>query len=533
MPASPPTRSHLAILWFRQDLRLADNAALNAALTGADTILPIYILNDLAPPNGDRWDRLGGAAAWWLHDSLQSLAEALASRGAKLCLRRGDPAEILASLAQQTKAASIHAGFCAEPGWRAQDDRLEHLLAETGTRLIRHQNARLFDPAGIKTKTGGIYGMFTPFANATAALGDPPQPTPAPASIPAPAKPPHSDTLASWELRPTRPDWAGGLRDTWTPGEPAAQARAAQFLKGAASGYDTGRNLPGQDLTSRLSPHLHWGEISPAALWHAIRRRKLGPGEQTYLRELVWRDFAGYLLWHQPQLADAALRPEFEDLPWRADATGLRAWQRGQTGVPIVDAGMRQLWQIGWMHNRVRMITASYLVKHLLIDWRAGAAWFWDTLVDADLASNSTNWQWVAGTGIDSQPFFRVFNPVTQGQKFDPDGAYVREYVPELADLPDRYLHAPWTAPADVLQHAGVTLGRTYPAPLIDLNAGRERALAVYRAAAKAGAGKAGAGKVDEADAEPTPAGSAAVTATPAKAKSAKAGTPRAGAGRR
>ena len=254
---------------------------------------------------------------------------------------------------------------------------------------------------------------------------------------------------------------------------------------------DTGRNLPGQDLTSRLSPHLHWGEISAVGLWHRIRAKKLGLGEQTFLRELIWRDFAAYLLWHKPQLPDAALRPEFENLPWRDDAPGLRAWQRGQTGVPIVDAGMRQLWQLGWMHNRVRMITASYLVKHLLIDWRAGQAWFWDTLVDADLAANATNWQWVAGTGIDSQPYFRVFNPVTQGQKFDPDGAYVRQYVPELAGLPDRFLHAPWTAPAPVLQQAGVTPGRTYPNPLIDLNAGRERALAVYRKAAKEGAAHA------------------------------------------
>ncbi len=487
MPIPLTERPPLAILWFRQDLRLADNAALAAALSTAGTILPLYVLNDLTPPQGDPWDRIGGASAWWLHASLQSLADSLAARGATLCLRRGDPAAILAKLAAENGATTIHAGICAEPGWRAADDRLAALLAPTPTRLVHHQNTRLFSPDQIRTKTGGIYGMFTPFANALRALGDPAAPLPAPKRIPGPAKPPASDRLANWALRPTRPDWAAGLRATWTPGEATAQSRAATFLANAASAYHTGRNIPGQDLTSRLSPHLHWGEISPASLWHAIRTRELGQGEQTFLNELIWRDFAAYLLWHKPQLAHAALRPEFDSVH-RTDPAALRAWQRGLTGVPIVDAGMRQLWQIGWMHNRVRMITASYLVKHLLLDWREGAAWFWDTLVDADLPANSTNWQWVAGTGIDSQPFFRVFNPVTQGQKFDPEGTYVRTYVPELAALPNRLIHTPWTAPADVLQQAGVTLGRTYPSPLIDLTAGRERALTAYRRAAQAGA---------------------------------------------
>ncbi len=487
MPKHKSEQPRTAILWYRQDLRLADHGALAAALAAAETILPIYVLNDLTPPRGDRWDRLGGASAWWLHASLQSLAGSLAARGAQLCLRRGDPAAILAQLAAQTGAETIHAGLCAEPGWRAADERLTALLDGTPTRLVHHHTARLFPPDQIRTKTGGVYGMFTPFANALRALGDPPKPLPTPRRVPGLAKPPARDTLADWKLLPTRPDWAGGLRATWTPGEATAQSRAANFLSRAAANYHTGRNIPGQDLTSRLSPHLHWGEISPASLWHAIRKRKLGQGEQTFLNELIWRDFAGYLLWHKPQLAHTALRPEFASVH-RTDPASLRAWQRGLTGVPIVDAGMRQLWRIGWMHNRVRMIAASYLVKHLLIDWRKGAAWFWDTLVDADLSSNSTNWQWVAGTGIDSQPFFRVFNPVSQGQKFDPEGAYVRAYVPELAALPDRYLHAPWTAPVPVLQQAGVILGRTYPSPLIDLTAGRARALTAYRRAAQAGA---------------------------------------------
>jgi deoxyribodipyrimidine photo-lyase len=474
---------HAAILWFRQDLRLSDNAALRGALAEAAAILPVFIL----PERQSSWP-MGGASAWWLHFSLERLGEALAARGAPLCLRRGDPAQIVAALADTVDAESVHIGHCAEPAWRLEDDQLERLLEKAGRRLVRHRNTRLFDPDGIRTKTGGIYGMFTPFANAVRAMGDPPPPTQTPAAIPGLPKPPPSDTLADWRLLPTKPDWAGGLRQAWTPGEPAAQTRAKLFLKQAVSQYDTGRNLPGQDLTSRLSPHLHWGEISAVWLWHAIKRHQPGPGAQTFLNELIWRDFAAYLLWHKPRLPDAALRPEFDKLPWRRDPKALRAWQRGQTGVPIVDAGMRQLWQTGWMHNRVRMIAASFLVKHLLIDWREGAAWFWDTLVDADLAANSTNWQWVAGTGIDSQPFFRVFNPVTQGQKFDPDGAYVRAFVPEIAGLPDRFLHAPWSAPADLLDSAGFRLGRDYPHPLIDLAAGRQRALDTYKRTVREGA---------------------------------------------
>jgi deoxyribodipyrimidine photo-lyase len=476
--AEQPT---VSILWFRQDLRLSDNAALTAALGAADRILPVFVLPVFALPDEPTPWSLGAASAWWLHHSLERLAESLAARGARLILRRGDPAAIIADLAAQHGAATIHAGICAEPAWRAQDARLAALLAPSGRAFHRHRNTRLFDPDTIRTRTGGIYGMFTPFANAVRAMGDPPPPTRTPAAIPGLEPAPPSDSLAAWRLLPTRPDWAGGLRDAWTPGEPAAQARAKHFLSQAVHGYATGRNLPGQDLTSRLSPHLHWGEISAVWLWHAIRRHPIGEGERVFLNELIWRDFAAYLLWHKPQLPDAALRPEFENLPWRNDPAGLRAWQRGRTGIPIVDAGMRQLWLTGWMHNRVRMIAASFLVKHLLIDWRAGEAWFWDTLVDADLPANSTNWQWVAGTGIDSQPFFRVFNPLTQGQKFDPDGAYVRAFVPELASLPGKHIHAPWAAPAPVLAAAGITLGRTYPKPLIDLAAGRARALDTYR----------------------------------------------------
>jgi deoxyribodipyrimidine photo-lyase len=470
----------VAILWFRQDLRLSDNAALQAACAAADRVLPVYVL-----PDGPADWGLGGASAWWLHHSLASLAAALAEKGASLCLRRGKPADIIAGLAETHGAGTVHAGICAEPALRAQDDELAARLDRSGRALVLHRNARLFDPDGIRTKAGGIYGMYTPFANAVMAQGDPPAPLRTPKAIPGLDRAPPSDRLEDWGLLPAKPDWAGGLRDAWVPGEAAAQKRATWFVRDAAGGYDTGRNLPGQDLTARLSPHLHWGELSPVWLWHAIRRRQSRAGAQggeaVFLRELIWREFAGYLLWHKPSMPDAPLRPGFEKLPWRRDRAQLRAWQQGRTGVPIVDAGMRQLWQTGWMHNRVRLITASFLVKHLLIDWREGETWFWDTLVDADLPNNSMNWQWMAGTGIDSQPFFRVFNPVSQGEKFDRDGAYVRHFVPELARLPDRHLHAPWGAPDTVLAEAGVTLGRDYPRLIVDLAAGRQRALDTYR----------------------------------------------------
>jgi deoxyribodipyrimidine photo-lyase len=462
-----------ALLWFRQDLRLLDNPALDAALLAAPHVQPVYILADDAP--------MGGAARWWLHHSLASLGAQLKEKGATLCLRRGDPARILPELASALGAETVHATIRPEPHWRDMDEAAEKALDNAGARLVRHRAATLFDPGQVRTKTGGIYGMYTPFANAVRALRPPAQPLPAPDAVAGPAHPPASDRLDDWALLPTRPDWAGGLRETWTPGEPAARKRARAFLLGPVREYDTGRNLPGQDLTSMLSPHLHFGEISANSMWHALHRKALNAGEHTYAAELIWRDFANYMLWHRPTLPDAPLRAEFENLPWRNDRAGLRAWRQGQTGVPIVDAGMRQLWQTGWMHNRVRMIVASFLVKHLLIDWREGAAWFMDTLVDADLAANSTNWQWVAGTGIDSQPFFRVFNPVSQGEKFDADGAYVRRYVPEIAALPGKYLHAPWTAPEEVLRGAGIDPGRTYPKPLVDLAAGRQRALETWK----------------------------------------------------
>jgi deoxyribodipyrimidine photo-lyase len=471
--------AHTNIVWFRQDLRLHDHPALHAALQDSARIIPVYILDT----SKNAWPP-GGASKWWLHHSLAGLAKSLADAGASLILRQGDPATILPELAEATGAHAIHASRAHEPHWRRLDKILAASFEKAGRTFTVHPGATLIDPNTIRSQTNTVYGMYTPFARAVEASfaatgGGPAHPIPAPARIPGPATTIASARLEDLALLPTKPDWSAGLRDTWTPGETHACARLKSFASGAVSAYATGRNLPGQDGTSMLSPHLHWGELSPRDAWHATATAS--PDHQTYRRELIWRDFAAYLLWHHPTLPDKPLRPAFANLEFRRAPQDLRAWQRGHTGIPIVDAGLRQLWQTGWMHNRVRMITASFLVKHLLIDWRDGETWFWDTLVDADLASNAASWQWVAGTGIDAQPFFRVFNPVTQGEKFDADGAYVRRFVPELAALPNKLLHAPWTAPDRILAQAGVVLGKTYARPLIDLADGRNRALDVYR----------------------------------------------------
>ncbi len=461
------------LLWLRRELRLADNPALAAALASGRPVLPVYVLDETTPGTCAP----GGASRWWLHHSLAALTAALARAGAPLVLRRGPLAQVLPDLVRETKAVAMHAGQPFEPWARAATADLERAA---GVPLHLHRTTTLFDPAAIRTQAGAPYSVFTPFARACRAHAPLAPPLPAPAHIPAPP-PPASDRLQAWNLLPTRPDWADGLRDTWTPGEAGAQARLATFTAAALAAYDHARDRPGTDGTSMLSPHLAFGEVSARQLWHAAGA---GPGVARWTDELLWREFSAHLLWHHPTLPEAPLRPAFRRMPWRHDPAALRAWQRGRTGLPIVDAGMRQLWQTGWMHNRVRMIAASLLVKHLLLPWQDGAAWFWDTLVDADLASNAASWQWVAGSGADAAPYFRIFNPVLQGQKFDPDGTYVRRFLPELAALPDRWVHAPWTAPAAVLAQAGVRIGHSTPAPIVDLAAGRARALAAFAALA-------------------------------------------------
>jgi deoxyribodipyrimidine photo-lyase len=380
-----------------------------------------------------------------------------------------------------------------EPWARERDRRIAEALTAQGRKLRLATASLLREPARVMGGSGKPYAVFTPFAKAVAAIGDPDPALPAPHRLHALTHPPAGDALADFGLLPTR-NWAAEFPTHWTPGEAGAAARLDRFLGGPVARYAEQRNLPGVDATSGLSPHLHWGELGPRQIWHAVRAALPDAGPLTsgpltrdsrawpFLSEVLWREFAYHLLWHRPDMPEAPLRDRFAEFPWQPEAALLRAWQRGQTGYPIVDAGMRQLWRHGWMHNRVRMIVASFLVKHLLQPWQDGEAWFWDTLVDADLAANSASWQWVTGCGSDAAPYFRVFNPVLQGEKFDPDGAYVRRFVPELRGLPDALLHRPWDAPEATLRAAGVTLGRDYPRPIIDHAAGRQRALAAFAA---------------------------------------------------
>ena len=463
------------IVWFRQDLRLADNPALSAAVATGAPIVPVHILDD---EGAGAW-RLGGASRWWLHHSLAALGADLHARGAPLVLRRGRAAEELDALIAETGAAGVFWNRCYEPAIRARDEAIKSGLEARGI-LARSFNASLlFEPWTIATQGGQPFKVYTPFGKACRAADPPPRPVPAPETLRAPAAPPRSLDLASLDLLPTRPDWAGGLRAAWVPGEAAAQLRLARFVDAAITDYKEQRNRPDLEATSRLSPYLHFGEISPRQLWYAARARD-GGGPDHFVSELLWREFAYHLLFHFPDLPERNWRSSFDSFPWGEDHAGLEAWRRGRTGFPIVDAGMRELWQTGWMHNRVRMIAGSFLVKDLMLPWQLGKAWFWDTLVDADLANNAASWQWVAGCGADAAPYFRVFNPMLQGEKFDPDGAYVKRFVPELSRLPAQFVHRPWEADAATLRAAGIELGQTYPRPIVDHGKARDRALAAF-----------------------------------------------------
>lgn len=465
-----------ALIWFRQDLRLADNPVL--AAVAERPVLPVYVLED--GPGAP-----GGAARWWLHHSLTALSDALAARGTPLTILRGDPREVIPDLARRIGAGEVHAGRQTEPLARRRDAATHDALQRDGRRLVLHRNALLHEPHQLRTGAGKPFSVYTPFSRALfAALDGLPPPLPAPERLIAAPGAPAGVTVATLGLLPAppQPDWAAEFPAHWTPGEDGAATRLEAFLREGLDRYAARRDMPAAPCgTSRLSPHLHLGEISPRQIWHAATARG-GAGLEVFLKELLWREFSHHLLWHHPELPERPLRPAFDAFPWAEDTAMLRAWQRGRTGYPIVDAGMRQLWRSGWMHNRVRMIVASFLIKHLMQPWQAGEVWFRDTLVDADLAANAASWQWVAGCGADAAPFFRIFNPVLQGEKFDPDGAYVRHWCPELASLPDRFIHRPHQAPPEVLNGARVRLGRDYPAPIVDLAAGRARALAAFAA---------------------------------------------------
>ena len=449
-----------------------DQPALHAAAKAGGAVIPFFLL----PPDGQA-RAPGGASRWWLSASLKALEAELRSRGSQLVVRRGPPAEALRKLIKETGATNLLWNRLYDPGAGECDREVARAAAKLGVRTAQFNAALLFEPGAIQTGSGGPYKVFTPFWKQCLAAPEPGEPLPAPKKLPAPRSWPQSLAMGDLGLDPEM-NWTAGLADAWQPGEEGAGTELDRFLDEALHAYPTDRDRPDRRGTSRLSPHLHFGEISPRTVWHAVRqqtvvahRAGLFKGAEAYLRQLGWREFAHHLLYHYPETVEAPLRPEFAAFTWRNDPAGLRAWQRGRTGYPIVDAGMRELWATGWMHNRVRMIVASFLVKDLLVPWQEGARWFWETLVDADLANNTLGWQWTAGCGADAAPFFRVFNPVLQGRKFDPKGAYVRRWIRELADVPDARIHEPWKDEAST---------RDYPAPIVDHAEARDRALDAY-----------------------------------------------------
>jgi len=467
------------IVWFRQDLRLADNPALAAAVASGKPVIPVYILDETPGVRAP-----GGASRWWLDKSLAALAGDLEARGSRLTLRRGEALSVLQDLARETGAKTAHWNRLYDGAAVERDTAVKAALAEAGVEARSFNAALLNEPWQVKTGAGGPFKVFTPYWRAARAMIGPVELLPAPEQLAAPEHWPRSRRLSAWRLHPRSPDWSVGFAD-WRPGEDGAGQRLRDFLDGRVDAYSEARDIPGTSGTSRLSPHLAFGEIGPRQVWAAAQaaaaRGAASEAQvEAFLRELGWREFNHHLLFHQPRITRESFNAGFAAFPWREDAGGLEAWRRGQTGYPIVDAGLRELWATGWMHNRVRMIVASFLVKHLLVDWREGEAWFWDTLVDADLANNVCNWQWVAGSGADAAPYFRIFNPILQGERFDPRGDYVRKWVPEIARLPAKHLHQPWMADPTTLAKAGVVLGQTYPKPIVGHAMARARALKAY-----------------------------------------------------
>jgi deoxyribodipyrimidine photo-lyase len=471
-----------SIHWFRLDLRLADNPALRAAIERGGPVVPVFTW---APDEEGDWPP-GGASKWWLHQSLAALDASFRRLGSKLIIRRGPSLDALRQLVKETGAQAVFWNRRYEPAVIARDTKVQEALRRDGLGVETFNAALLHEPWTIKNQSGRPFQVFTPFWRHCLTKPDPAEPLPAPKNIPALKTGPRSLALAELELEP-KINWANGLRAAWQPGEAGVPANLNRFLSSAFDDYTDQRNRPDVNGTSRLSPHLHFGEIGPRQVWHGVARMASKRGlsadkwrSSQFLAEIGWREFAHHLLYHFPHTPTEPLRADFKRFSWRKDAAWLRAWQKGETGFPIVDAGMRELWTTGWVHNRVRMIVASFLVKDLLISWQEGARWFWDTLVDANLANNTLGWQWTAGCGADAAPYFRVFNPTSQGEKFDPNGDYVRRWCPELARLPTKWIHQPDKAPPEKLCAAGVELGRNYPQPIVSHAIAREVALDAF-----------------------------------------------------
>lgn len=461
------------ILWFRRDLRLADNPALHAA-PARGAVVPVYIH---APDEEAPWAP-GGAQKVWLHFTLRALDGDLRALGSRLVIRRGPTLDTLRELVRETGAEAVFWNRLYEPAVIERDRVIEQGLREEGLHIGNGNAALLHEPWEIATGAGTPYRVFTPFLKSLSRRDATP-PTTAPTRLPPVPETTRGLAAEALDLLPRTP-WDRTIRAAWTPGEKGAHAALERFLDTAADSYAEERDRPCMASTSRLSPHLHFGEIGPRQIRHRIREAAAGRGTDRFLEELGWREFAHHLLYHYPETPETPLDRRFADFPWVEDEARLQAWRRGRTGIPMVDAGMRELWAAGWMHNRLRMVVASFLIKNLRLPWQAGARWFWDTLVDADLANNTLGWQWVAGCGADAAPYFRIFNPVRQGQRFDPAGDYVRRWVPELARLPVKHIHAPWQAPAAALAAAGVVLDRDYPRPLVDLRESRAAALSAF-----------------------------------------------------
>jgi len=448
------------ILLFRQDLRLADNPALTEAAKREAPIIPLYVLDE---ETAGKW-KAGGASRWWLHSSLEALQKALNRRKTPLILKKREMNRAVLELVKKVKAEAVFWNRCYEPYATKQESALKKELKRLGVEAESFKGALLLEPWEVVNNQGSFYKVFTPFWRACLEMIADERPLPVPRLTASDHLNLKSDRLDRWALLPAGTDWAGGLREMWTPGEEGAKKRLEQFLKKKMEKYSRLRDFPAEEGTSLLSPHLHFGEISPRQIFHAAK------GAESFIAEIGWREFSHHLLYHFPTLPERPFAEKFRSFPWNRSEKQLKAWQQGKSGYPIVDAGMRQLWHCGWMHNRVRMVAASFLTKHLGISWVKGEEWFWDTLVDADLASNAANWQWVAGCGADAAPYIRVFNPILQGKKFDPEGRYIREWIPELREVPEKFLHTPWEAS-----------GHSYPPPIVDHQTARKEALERFK----------------------------------------------------
>ncbi|WP_099867796.1 cryptochrome/photolyase family protein [Pararhizobium haloflavum] len=466
------------LVWFRRDLRVADNLALSEAIGAGGSVTALFVLDDEA---GER--PMGAAQRVWLHHSLEALAGALRKLDVQLVLKRGNMQCAISDAIEALGARHVFWNRIYEPSLIKIDDAMVDDLGKRGIAVRQFDGQLLHEPGAVTTGKDEPYRVYTPFWRALERLGEPRAPLDPPEKAKRKAKSIKSDDLSDWALLPRRPDWSKSILAEWSPGEAGAHERLDDFIEGPFVDYDDARDFPDREGTSRLSPHLAFGEITPYQIWEATKRRPKTVGNNartTFRKEVGWREFAYHLLVHNPKLATRNFNSRFDDFPWSSNKTAFNAWKAGRTGYPIVDAGMRQLWQTGWMHNRVRMVCASFLTKHLLLHWREGERWFWDTLVDADPASNAAQWQWVAGSGADAAPYFRIFNPVIQGEKFDPQGDYVRQFVPELEKLGNRFIHKPWDAADDILDAAGIKLGETYPKPIVDHQTARQRALTAY-----------------------------------------------------